>query len=201
MQKTIPRPSFRLLMLGAFAAGAVGAAPRAAFGQELAPPTAAASAPAATSTSAPANAFGGGGAWVLSVQSHAAGNSTSSFFLQKVSGGILTVSVQPALDYFIGNGVSVGGVVGYFHSGSTTVSFGARAGFNQNLTEKITFWPMAGIYGAYHNGSSVAAEVFAPFLYHPAQHFFLGAGPFLGYGFHGGDYTEYGLDFVIGGWL
>jgi hypothetical protein len=47
----------------------------------------------------------------------------------------------------------------------------------------------------------VTAEVFAPFLYHPVEHLLLGVGPFLGYQFHGGDYTEYGLDFVIGGWL
>ena len=33
-----------------------------------------------------------------------------------------------------------------------------------------------------------------------AAHFFLGAGPFLSYLVKGGD-TEYGLDFVIGGWL
>ncbi len=209
MQKTTPSTFLRLLMLGSLAAGALTALPRTAFGEDLAPPTAAASEPAAggfAPTAAPASAFGAGGAWVLSVQSHAAGSSTASFFLQKVSGGGTTVSVQPALDYFIGSGVSVGGVVGFFYSGSTTVDFGARAGFNQALTGKFTFWPTAGVYGAYHTGngtssSSAAAEIYAPFLFHPVQHFFLGAGPFLGYQFHGGSFTEYGLDFVIGGWL
>jgi len=44
-------------------------------------------------------------------------------------------------------------------------------------------------------------EVFAPFLYHVAPHFFLGAGPFLSYLVKGGPDTQYGLDFVIGGWL
>ena|SRR5579863_2158876 len=204
MQKPPVWTSLRLLIVGAIAAGALAALPGAARAQELAPPTAAASAPAPTA--AAATAFGEGGSWVLSVQSHAAGSSTSSFFLQKVSGGNWTVNVQPALDYFIGNGISVGGAVGFFHSNSTTVSFGARAGFNQGLTGKFSFWPTAGIYGNYFHGSGSSstaadAEVYAPFLYHPVEHFFLGVGPFLGYQFHGGSYTEYGLDFVIGGWL
>jgi hypothetical protein len=204
MLKTTPSTSLRLLILGGVAAGALTALPGAARAQDLAPPTAAASAPAATA--APASSFGSGGAWVLSVQSHAAGNSTASFFLQKVSGGNTTVTVQPALDYFIASGVSVGGVVGFTHSSSTTVNFGARAGFNQPLVDKVSFWPTAGVYGSYLNGNgnsstTAAVEVYAPFLYHPVQHFFVGVGPYLGYQFHGGTFTEYGLDLVIGGWL
>jgi hypothetical protein len=210
MQKTTPSTSLRLLTLGGLAAGALAALPGPVLAQELAPPTAAASAPAATTVglgaAAPARAFGAGGVWVLSVQSHAAGSSTASFSLQKVSGGNTTIAVQPALDYFIGNGISVGGAVGFVYSGSTSVAFGARAGFNQSLTDKFTFWPTAGVYGAYHSGngssfSTASVEVYAPFLYHPVEHFFLGVGPFLGDQFHGGAYTEYGLDFVIGGWL
>ena len=61
------------------------------------------------------------------------------------------------------------------------------------------------IDGSYtHNtgsSSTAALEVFAPFLYHVAPHFFLGAGPFLSYLVKGGPDTQYGLDFVIGGWL
>jgi hypothetical protein len=204
MQTTTPWTSLRLLILGGLAAGTLTALPGAARAQDLAPPTAAASAPASPAA-APAGSFGASGSWALSVQSHAAGNSTASFFLQKVSGGDTTVTVQPALDYFIGSGISVGGVVGFSHSSSTTVNFGARAGFNQPLMDKVTFWPTAGIYGSYHNGdtssTTAAAEVYAPFLYHPVQHFFVGVGPYLGFQFHGGDFTEYGLDLVIGGWL
>jgi hypothetical protein len=208
MQKTPPWASLRLLVISGLAVGALTALPGVARAEELAPPTAGASAPAAPA--APASNFGGSGSWVLSVQSHAAGNSTASFFFQKVSGGGWTVTVQPALDYFLGSGVSVGGVVGFSHSSSgssssTTVNFGARAGFNQPLADKLTFWPTAGVYGSYlnSNGSSTtaAAEVYAPFLYHPVQHFLVGVGPYLGFQFHGGDFTEYGLDLVIGGWL
>ena len=203
MEKTTPRTSLRLLILGSAAAGALAALPCTARAQDLAPPTAAASAPAPAAASA--SSFGAGGEWVLSVQSHNFGSASSSFFLQKTAGGGTTVTVQPALDYFIGSGISVGGTVGFIHSSSTTVNFGARAGFNQGLTDKVSFWPTGGVYGNYFHGdsSSTAAQVaiYAPFLYHPVQHFFVGIGPYLGYQFHGGSDTEYGLDFVIGGWL
>ncbi|HEY6477586.1 MAG TPA: hypothetical protein VI456_13475 [Polyangia bacterium] len=209
MQKATPSTSLRLLILGGAVAGALATLPRVARAEELAPPTAAASAPASggsASGATPASAFGADGAWVLSVQSYASGSSTNSFFLQKVSGEATTVEIKPAIDYFIGGGVSVGGVVGVIHSSSTTVDFGVRAGFNQRIVSKISFWPTAGAYGSFRDSSgntstTAAAVVYAPFLFHPVEHFFLGAGPFLGYQFHGGDFTEYGLDFVIGGWL
>jgi hypothetical protein len=192
---------------------AVATAPRAARAQELAPPTAATSAPSGGTASAfpgaAASSFGVAGEWVVSVQSYNAGSATPSFFFAKQASGGSTLLIQPGLDYFIGNGISVGGVVGFgFTSGSpntTTVTLGARAGFNQGLTEHVSFWPTVGIDGSYiHNATSnstAALEVFAPFLYHVAPHFFLGAGPFLSYLVKGGPDTQYGLDFVIGGWL
>jgi hypothetical protein len=189
---------------------AVGTAPRAARAQDLAPPTAAMSAPSGGSGStAAATSFGVAGAWVVSVQSFNAGSATPSFFVAKQASGGSTFLIQPGLDYFIGNGISVGGVVGFSYSSgnpnTTTVKLGARAGFNQRLNEHVTFWPTVGIDGSYtHNNTSnsaAALEVFAPFLYHVAPHFFLGAGPFLSYLVKGGPDTEYGLDFVIGGWL
>jgi hypothetical protein len=143
------------------------------------------------------------------VQSYNAGSPTPSFFFEKQASGGSSLLIQPGVDYFIGNGISVGGVVGFgFASGTpntTTVKLGARAGFNQGLNEHVTFWPTVGIDGSYiHNNASsstAALEVFAPFLYHVAPHFFLGAGPFLSYLVKGGPDTQYGLDLVIGGWL
>jgi hypothetical protein len=190
---------------------AVASAPGAARAQELAPPTAATSAPSSGNTAAapPASNFGVAGAWVVSVQSFNAGSATPSLFFDKQASGGWRLLLQPGLDYFIGNGISVGGVVGFgYTSGSpatTTFNLGARAGFNQGLNEHVSFWPTIGIDGSYiHNtgsSSTAALEVFAPFLYHVAPHFFLGAGPFLSYLVKGGPDTEYGLDFVIGGWL
>jgi hypothetical protein len=210
MPSTSPVRSLTRAAVGLTLALAVATAPRAARAQELAPPTAGSSAPSGGSVSAsPAAAasnFGGAGAWVISMQSYNAGSATPSFFFAKHASGGSTVFVQPGLDYFIGNGISVGGVVGLIHSsGSTTVNFGARAGFNQGLTEHVSFWPTVGVDGSYnHTTTSTTTaqlEVFAPFLYHVAPHFFLGAGPFLSYFVKGGPDTQYGLDFVIGGWL
>ena len=146
--------------------------------QELAPPTAGAS--AGGGSPAP-TIFGGDGEWVLSVASF--NNGTSAFF-DKQAGGGYKVFIQPALDYFLGSGVSVGGLLGFIHSeGSTTFDFGARAGFNQAMTARASFWPTVGIVGSYQTSSGSMAElvVLAPVLYHPAPHFFLGAGPFLSY--------------------
>ena len=187
------------------------AAPRVARAQDLAPPTAATSAPTGgTASGSPAaSGFGVAGAWVISVQSFNAGSATPSFFFAKQASGGSTLFVQPGLDYFIGNGISVGGHVGLgYASGSpatTTVNLGARAGFNQGLNGHVSFWPTIGVDGSYSHStgssSTVALEVFAPFLFHAAPHFFVGAGPFLSYLVKGGPDTEYGLDLVIGGWL
>ena len=195
--------------VGVTLALAVAVAPRAAHAQDLAPPAAASEPSGGTASASPAAAaasFGVAGAWVISVQSFNAGSATPSFFFAKQASGGESVTFQPGLDYFIGNGISVGGVAGVLHStGSTTVNFGARAGFNQGLNQHISFWPTVGIDGSYtHNTASTtsaALEVFAPFLYHVAPHFFLGVGPFLSYLVKGGPDTQYGLDFVIGGWL
>jgi hypothetical protein len=195
-------------LLGAALVCALTALPTAARAQELAPPTASSSASSSGAGFAPAAGsgagFGLGGEWVVSVASY---NGGTSLFFAKQSGGGSNLFLQPALDYFIGNGVSVGGIVEFAHSGgTTTVGLGARAGFNQSLTEHVTFWPTVGIDGSYQTGngpssSSAKLVVLAPFLYHVAPHFFLGAGPFLSYLVKGGPDTEYGLDFVIGGWL
>jgi hypothetical protein len=211
MPSTSSVRSLTCAAVGVALALAIAVVPRSARAQELAPPTAASSAPSGgTASASPAAAsFGVAGVWVISVQSYNAGSATPSLFFAKQASGGESVFIQPGLDYFIGNGISVGGVVGFgYTSGSpatTTVNLGARAGFNQALNEHVSFWPTLGIDGSYsHNtGSSSEAklEVFAPFLYHVAPHFFLGAGPFLSYLVKGGPDTQYGLDFVIGGWL
>jgi len=213
MHSTSPVRSLTRAAVGLALVLAIATAPRTARAQDLAPPTAATSAPTGGSTSgspAPAaSSFGVAGAWVISMQSNNAGSATPSFLFAKQASGGSRLLIQPGLDYFIGNGISVGGVVGFgYTSGSpatTVVNLGARAGFNQGLNEHVSFWPTIGIDGSYiHNtgsSSTAALEVFAPFLYHVAPHFFLGAGPFLSYLVKGGPDTQYGLDFVIGGWL
>ncbi|HLK92988.1 MAG TPA: hypothetical protein VKZ18_24050 [Polyangia bacterium] len=195
----------RALVASALAC-ALAALPRAARAEDLAPPSASASSGGGGSapSAVPGAAFGASGQWAVSVASYNSG--TSLFFAKQASGGS-TLFLQPALDYFITNGLSIGGLVGFVYGGgTTTVNVGARAGFNQALVDKVSFWPTAGIVGSFQSGngtssSSAKLVVLAPFLYHPAPHFFLGAGPFLSYLVKGGPDTQYGLDFVIGGWL
>jgi hypothetical protein len=199
----VPMSPFRGLIraTGSIAACALLLISQGARTQELAPPTAGASSGGGSSSAPAATMFGQDGEWVLSVASF--NNGTSAFF-DKQAGGGYKVFIQPALDYFIGSGVSVGGLLGFIHTeGSTTFDFGARAGFNQAMTERASFWPTVGIVGSYQTGSGSMAElvVLAPVLYHPAPHFFVGAGPFLSYVVKGNSDTEYGLDLVIGGWL
>ncbi|HZL17398.1 MAG TPA: hypothetical protein VFG23_06605 [Polyangia bacterium] len=151
--------------------------------------------------------FGGTGQWVFSMETADPGS--GSFFIHG-SNGNATISLNPAVDAFIASNVSVGGSVTFTHdssgAGSTSIGIGARAGYNLNITGQIGFWPSLRLFAEHqnvdHNGSSASSfGVFAPFLYHPTPHFFLGAGPDFNLGLSGGSYKEYGIDFIIGGWI
>jgi hypothetical protein len=151
--------------------------------------------------------FGVATQWVLTMQT--APGSGFAFF-HRPSGGDWEISVHPALDYFLLGNVSVGGVAGIFHSpaatGTTNLDLGARAGFNLGIADGITFWPVAGINArvtsANHDTSGASSlSIFAPFLYHPAAHFFVGLGPSFQVGLSGGSYNVFGVDFMIGGWI
>ena len=69
-------------------------------------------------------------------------------------------------------------------SSVTTFGIAPQVGYNLGLTDSISFWPK--LYFGYtssstnNNGptfSSGALGIYAPFLYHPVQHLFLGLGP------------------------
>ncbi|HET6146034.1 MAG TPA: hypothetical protein VFH68_00760 [Polyangia bacterium] len=116
--------------------------------------------------------------------------------------------LHPAIDYFIANNVSIGGVVGLqYNSGpsTTTVELGVRAGYNLAIVNQVTFWPTAGIFYSHFSndmtsGSSTFLEIFAPFLYHIVPHFFVGAGPIFDLSLDNNG-NGYGLQTVIGGWF
>jgi len=137
---------------------------------------------------------------------------TAAFSLVKETGGNTTFLLRPAVDYFIIPNVTVGAVIGFStESGrfaTTTISLGVRAGVNFNLTDKFSLWPTAG-FSFFHTDTSDggpssshwAFNLFAPFLFHVAPHFFLGAGPFLDVGLSGGDHNLFGIQSLIGGWF
>ncbi|HVZ86887.1 MAG TPA: hypothetical protein VHG72_07950 [Polyangia bacterium] len=208
MTRTLP-PSRLALGLALLLAAA---APRAARAADPAPASAAP--PAATATSAaPATSggqgFGAAGQWAFTIQSLGAGKQSPSIFFQKVSGGGWNLAVEPSIDYFLASGVSLGALLGFVYDSAsfTTLAVGPRAGFNQSLSESWSFWPTVGVAFAYTQGNgssstSTEVQVFAPFLYHPVPHFFLGLGPFYDGLVQGsGSYADYGLNFTLGGWL
>lgn len=145
--------------------------------------------------------FGAVGQWVISGE--------LQLSMEKVSGGNTTFLVQPALDYFIMPNLSVGGVVGLrVTTGDptqTSVSLGARAGYNLAIANLITFWPQAGLYLSHYSAgsdsdTSTSLGVFAPFLYHVVPHLFVGLGPFFDQPLGDGSAT-FGIHSVVGGWL
>ena len=140
-----------------------------------------------------------------------------------MGGGSSTdIVLAPSADYFIAPSVSVGALVG-FASGSAggldTTTFGLmpRAGFHLNLTDVLSIWPRLGI-GYFHTSVSAAAGdasgytvpllVEAPVLWHPATHFFIGAGPMVSTELvnkaEGNDLpktTNFGITTMIGGYF
>jgi hypothetical protein len=99
------------------------------------------------------------------------------------------ISINPSVDYFLQENLSIGGSVGL----ATTLSDGAdllaialrvRAGYNIPMNDKVTVWPSLGL-GIGHLDVGIADTTFfevainAPFLYHIAPHFYIGAGPGL----------------------
>src|SRR5580698_8456845 len=203
------RGAFRALVSGSLLALALLAAPRVAQAQDTPPPPPPPSsggngfAPVATV----ASGFGGTGQWVFSMETADAGS--GRFFIHG-SNGNASITLNPSVDYFIANNISVGGSVSFSYdssgAGATTIGVGARAGYNLNITGQVGFWPSLRLFAehvnANHTGSSDSSfGIFAPFLYHLTPHFFLGAGPDFNLGLSGGSYKEYGIDFIIGGWI
>ncbi|HEY8090887.1 MAG TPA: hypothetical protein VIF09_23660 [Polyangiaceae bacterium] len=146
--------------------------------------------------------FGDQGQLVISNDANVAFSGTSYTNNQ---GSDWTLTLQPALDYFVIPNLSVGGVVQFSHSefssGSTanqpsqtssanTYGIGARVGYNLGISDSFSFWPKLGLLyvgnstnpagGAQGiSGSAFDVQIYAPFLLHPVKHFFFGIGPFL----------------------
>jgi hypothetical protein len=165
--------------------------------------------PPAPAAFAPATRPGGGlgtvGEWVASVQSSNSGS--EDFQLRIHSGGGWGLHIRPALDTFIITNFSVGGVVGFgYGGGNSTFDVGGRAGYALSIVDQVAFWPTAGVYFSYTTGNHMSSNntylgIFAPFLYVPAPHVFIGIGPTFNQGLSGGHGQDFGLDFMIGGWI
>ncbi len=96
-----------------------------------------------------------------------------------------SIVIAPSADYFVAPNISVGATVGFQNANdATTFGISVRGGYSIMLTDVISVWPRLGI-GYVHassdmtgggSASSVPLIIDVPVLWHPASHFFLGAG-------------------------
>ncbi|HVU52867.1 MAG TPA: hypothetical protein VHL80_19430 [Polyangia bacterium] len=205
-----PRPFARPLAAAVLVAVAVAlAAPfaRAASSEPAAASTSGGFAPAADA----AAAFGVTGQLALSL------GATGGGYLSVLKHGDWSLQLAPSADYFFFPHVSVGGLVAYGHDsgaggvrtsgvGSDTFSIGARAGYAFAFDDRFGVWPLVGLrldYLAENHGSQTDTflPIYAPALFHPAPHFFVGAGPRVDVHLSGHESTLWGIDTVLGGWF
>jgi hypothetical protein len=187
-----------------------------------------------TGLSAPALAegsavFGGPGQLAISGDMQVAlqGESYSAPNGQTAPSSTTTAILAPAGDFFVIQGLSLGGRVLYAHTeirglqnSADTFGIGPRIGYNIALGDTFSVWPKILFQyqtlsfsnnGGSLNSTSIGA--FVPFLAHPVKHFFLGLGPEIqtelsnsvslgnSPSVDGVKTTTYGIMFVVGGWL
>ena len=135
------------------------------------------------------------------------------------------MGLAPSLDYFVAPNVSLGGTLGFANGSSgsgatssdvTSITVGARAGFNLALTNMLSLWPRLGLsynhFSSTVGGSSTSSTAYdvilaiqAPLLWHPTSHFFIGAGPMLltevAVSDNSPKTTQLGVDALIGGYF
>jgi hypothetical protein len=131
------------------------------------------------------------------------------------------------VDYFIADYISVGGFLGLEYNSTpggsnTTFSIGPRLGYNIPLSERFSLWPKVGFSFAStsqdqddvelpdgqvletddESNTSVQLNLFAPFMFHPVEHFFIGIGPAFDLDLSGDNKaTTIAARLTLGGWL
>lgn len=154
--------------------------------------------------------FGNPRQWVFSTD---AGLSIARTTISGQDGAITTLVLQPAADYFVIKNLSVGGAIGLTYqkvggASGTRFTIGPRVGYNFELSRLLSVWPKLGFSYAHanqdvgDNSNSLALNLFAPVMLHPAPHFFAGFGPFLDADLSGDTRsTTWGFKLTLGGWI
>lgn len=135
-------------------------------------------------------------------------------FNYNVDSEVSSLSLSPAVDYFIAPQLSVGGQIIFNHQsvtgGSVTVfGLAPRVGFNIPLQEMFSVYPRVGfsfLHSDVAGGQNLfTLNAYAPFLFHPVPHFFIGLGPVLTWDVAGGTSAtrtvNFGLLTTVGGWF
>jgi len=176
----------------------------------------------AVAANTPAGRFGDKAQLTISSD---AGLSIATTSVSDVDGSTTTITLRPAIDYFVANNLSLGGFLGLDYvkaagSHATTFAIGPRVGYNLTFSDRFSLWPKLGFSysstdvstdvptgpntttstGA--SGSHIALNVYVPVLFHPVQHFFIGFGPALDTDLSGdARVTTIAGRLTIGGWL
>jgi len=137
---------------------------------------------------------------------------------------LTSVTLAPAIDYFVASSFSVGGqlLIGFLSDDArdvTTIGLSPRIGYNIPIGPTASIWPRAGVAyvhasdspaggGTGIGGYKVTLRAFVPVIFQPAPHFFIGGGPFLNTDLVSqrnmtDDYktSEFGLQSTIGGYF
>lgn len=176
------------------------------------------------SADSPSGAFGGKGQIAVSSDT---GLSISNTSISGIDGSTTTLVLRPAVDYFVADYLSVGGFLGLDYTSTpggsnTTFSIGPRVGYNLPLSDRFSLWPKAGLSFAStsqdrddvqlpgggtidadeESNTSVQLNLFAPFMFHPVEHFFIGFGPAFDLDLSGDNKaTTIAARLTLGGWL
>ncbi|HXX67462.1 MAG TPA: hypothetical protein VEK07_09790 [Polyangiaceae bacterium] len=153
-------------------------------------------------------AFGGTAPNLERQGNFAVTNDAGLAFDQQIGhGGGTTFSLRPALDYFVIDRLSIGGAIEFdYASGKpsfTQFRIAPEIGYELALSDTWSFWPQASLPISVPNPgpTSVAIAIFAPFLVHPAEHFFFGAGPGFSQALTSPATTQITAAFLIGGYF
>ena len=156
----------------------------------------------------PSFAFGGTAPALERQGNFVVTNDAGLAFDQQIGhGGGTTFTLRPALDYFVIDRLSIGGAVEFdYASGKpsfTQFLIAPEIGYELALSDTWSFWPRASLSVSVPNPGStgVAIAIFAPFLVHPAAHFFFGAGPGLSQALTTPATTQITAAFLIGGYF
>jgi hypothetical protein len=131
----------------------------------------------------------------------------------------LRIRVAPAADYFIQENLSIGAQFNIdqtFVSDSpdlTNFGVGVRAGYHVPVAELASIWPRVSVSverndlkteqnaGSTGGDFAFVANLSAPLLFHPANHFFVGLGPSLGFKVGGAEGLNLSVNSLVGGYF
>jgi hypothetical protein len=116
-----------------------------------------------------------------------------------------TILLAPELDYFVANNFSIGGAIVLDITtphGETSFGVVPQAGYNVVLSNTWSWWPRLAVTLLTGVPATISVELSAPFLIHPAEHFFFGFGPAVETNLndHNLPTTIFG-EFIVGGYF